>query len=325
MRAPYDEWFGPDAFDATYGYDEHALRQVGAPDEPEGFTGFWQELYAQALHVETDPQLTPVGERSAQSAGVELYEVTFTSLGGIRIGGWAVFPTDGVAERAVVISHGYGGRSEPDLAMVPDGAAAIFPVARGLPTRSLMSGVPERGAGHVLVGIESPDTYIHGGCAADVWCAASALFEILPERPANLGYIGASFGGGIGALAMPWDERFTAASLRVPSFGNHPLRLTLPCTGSGQAVRQYAEDHPEVRDVLQYFDAAVAARHIRIPTVLGPALWDPSVPPPGQFAVCNAVAGEKEIFVFSAGHAEYPGEADEYDRFLKLTHALLCR
>ena len=52
----------------------------------------------------------------------------------------------------------------------------------------------------------------------------------------RLDYMGISFGGGIGALALPWDERFHRAHLNVPSFGHHPLRLTLPepdTTGSG--------------------------------------------------------------------------------------------
>ncbi|NEE02913.1 acetylxylan esterase [Phytoactinopolyspora halotolerans] len=329
MRAPYDDWFGPDAFDATYGYDEHALRQIGAPDEPAGFERFWRELYVRARQVDPDPQLTPAGSAAETAAaaalGWDLYDLTFASLGDVRLGGWVALPSDGRIEHAAVVSHGYGGRSEPDLEVVPAGTAVIFPVSRGLPTRSLMSEVPEHGAGHVLVGIESPDTYVHGGCAADIWCAASALLELLPQAPATLGYIGGSFGGGIGSLALPWDARFTAAALHVPSFGNHPLRLTMPCTGSGESVRTYAAEHPEVRDVLAFFDAATAARHIRIPTVLAPALWDPAVPPPGQFAVCNAVAGEKEVFVFSAGHAEYPDEVDEHDQFVKLIHDLFRR
>jgi cephalosporin-C deacetylase len=233
-----------------------------------------------------------------------------------------VWPADGGVDQAVVVGHGYGGRTEPDLTTVPEHAAAIFPVARGLESRGVLAGIPSKSAEHVLHGIDSVDTYVHGGCAADVWCAASALLALLPVAPEKLSYLGGSFGGGIGALALPWDHRFTAAALRMPSFGHHPLRLTLPCTGSGEAVRQYARKHPEVRDVLRYYDAAVAARHLRIPTLLGPSLWDPAVPPPGQFAVCNAVAGDKELFAFTAGHTDYPGDAEEADRFHQLAHKL---
>ncbi|WP_207782553.1 acetylxylan esterase [Phytoactinopolyspora limicola] len=321
MPAPYDRWFGPDAVDATFGYDEAMLRAVGAPEEPPGFAEFWQGLHEQARRVDPAVQLT--AHAPAGCADIDLFDVSFTSLHGVRLGGWVVLPSDGVIDQAAVIGHGYGGRDAPDLTLLPDHTAAIFPVARGLPSRGLLPGVPADAPSHVLHGIEARDTYIHGGCAADVWCAATALLDIVAEPPARLAYVGGSFGGGIGALAVPWDERFTAAALHVPSFGHHPLRLTMPCTGSGEAVRRHARAHPEVVDVLRFFDAAVAARRLRIPTLLAPALWDPAVPPPGQFAVCNAVPSETEFYVFSAGHAEYPGDDDEHSRYVARVHALL--
>ena len=76
-------------------------------------------------------------------------------------------------------------------------------------------------------------------------------------------------------------------------------------------MRLYYERHPEVMEVLAYFDAATAARHIRIPVFVSAALSDPSVPPPGQFAVYNGLAGRKELYVRKAAHCEYPEEAQE--------------
>ncbi len=193
----------------------------------------------------------------------------------------------------------------------PPGTATIWPCLRGLGTRSLLPGVPSASAGHVLHGIESRDSYLIGGCVAGVWCAATALQRLVPETAGALVYLGTSFGGGIGALALPWDDRFRAAGLTVPTFGNHPLRVTLPCTGSGESVRRRHADDPSVLDVLAYFDAATAARHIRIPVHVGAALFDPSVPPPGQFAVYGALARPRELFVLRAGHFDHPGEPDE--------------
>ena len=57
--------------------------------------------------------------------------------------------------------------------------------------------------------------------------------------------------------------------------------------------------------MLRYFDAAVAAAHIRIPTLVACAVFDPAVPPPGQFAVYNALAGKKELFVRPAAHFDF--------------------
>jgi cephalosporin-C deacetylase len=209
-----------------------------------------------------------------------------------------------VIERGFVVGHGYGGRDAPDPELPAPRAAGISFVARGLPTKSLLTGVPQEAGGHVLQGIESRADYIIGGCVADLWCAATALTELFPAAARRLDYTGVSFGGGIGALALPWDERFTAAQLVVPTFGNHPLRVRLECVGSGAAVRERYLADPRVLDVLAYFDAATAARHLRIPVQAVPALFDPSVPPPGQFAVVNSLAGPVDVRVLTAGHCD---------------------
>ena len=295
-------------FDPTYGYDLDALLRVPAPEEePDDFEAVWRRRYEQARAIRPAPEIRPSG---VGSDDVQVFDVTFTSAGGVRIGGWLTLPRRGTVQRGVVVGHGYGGRDRPELQLPIRGAAALFPCARGLGC-SRRPDIPDNAARHVLHGIESRDTYVHGGCAADVWCAASALLELVPEASGRLDYLGGSFGGGIGALALPWDERFDRAHLSVPSFGNHPLRLTLPCTGSGEAVRIYHRTHGEAIDVLRYFDAATAARRLRIPTLVAAALFDPAVPPPGQFAVYNALPGPKELFVLRAGHFDYPEAAAE--------------
>lgn len=310
----------PFPFDPSYGRDLDTLLKIAPPDnEPGDFAEFWQALYRQARTTPVEPRL---GAKTGTTAdGLDVFDVSFTSLGGVRVGGWVVAPADGVVERGFVIGHGYGGREEPDPELPAPRAAGIYFVARGLPTRSLLPGVPSEAPGHVLHGIEARDDYIIGGCVADLWCAATALTELFPSAARRLDYSGISFGGGIGALALPWDERFTAAHLVVPTFGNHPLRATLECVGSGAAVRERYLRDPGVLDVLAYFDAATAARRVRVPVQAVPALFDPSVPPPGQFAVVNALAGPVDVHVATAGHfmdyAEYEEESLALDRAMQ--------
>jgi cephalosporin-C deacetylase len=297
-------------FDPTYGYDLEALLRMGAPEGPADLVSFWHQTYDEAMQVPLRTTLRPIENPSDE---FELFEIEFDSLGGVRIGGWMTLPRDRASiERGIVVSHGYGGRMDPPGAIPGPPAAAIFPCARGLGARSYLPGVSVKGDEHVVVGIESRDTYILRGCAADIWCAASALIEQVPEIASRLQYTGSSFGGGQGGLALAWDPRFVKAHLGVPTFGNHPLRVTLPCKGSGAGVKQYYEDHPEVLDVLQYFDAATNARHTHIPVQCECALFDPSVPPPGQFAVFNALAGPKELLVRPASHFACP-EKEIYD------------
>lgn len=307
-------------FDATHGYGLADLLAVRPPPEPAGFDAFWAGLKAAADRVVVAP--TVLG-RAVESSGWSVLDIEYASLGGARIGGWLAVPADGRVSAGLVVSHGYGGRDEPDLSLIPPGAAAIFPCSRGLPTRSLLTGVPAEGSGHVLVGIEDASTYIHGGCAADIWCAATALAELVPGAGHRLAYWGASFGGGIGPMAVHADPRFTRAVFEVPSFGHHPLRLQMRCTGSGEAIRTYAADHPDVGRTLAFFDAATCATRIRIPVVVAPALADPAVPPPGQFAVANAFAGDTTVVVTSAGHAEYTDRDAELRAFHDLAGAVL--
>ncbi len=301
-------------FDPTYGYDLDALTRIAPPEtEPADFAEFWTGLYRTARALPVRPRLGP---RVRRRHGLDVHTVEFGSLGGVRIGGWLVVPSDGRVERGFVVGHGYGGREEPDPRLPAPRSAAIFPVARGLGSASELPGIPAAAQEHVLHGIADRETYVHAGCAADVWSAATALLQLVPQAAGRLDYCGGSFGGGIGALALPWDDRFSAAHLAVPSFGHHPLRVTLECAGSGAAVRGHWLEHPEVLDVLAYFDAATAARHLRAPVQVAPALFDPSVPPPGQFAVFNALAGPKELHLLTAGHFPYPSADREHDRML---------
>ena len=294
----------PFPFDPTYGYDETRLLTVPAPKGPDDFAAFWKRT-----HEETRTIPLAIERRRIESSqsDFEVYEIEFDSLNDFRVGGWLTVPRHDAIRHGVVMSHGYGGRTEPAFVK---GAVTISPCARGF-NRSARPDIPGEAFRHVLHGIKNRETYSHRGCAADLWNAASALLELYPEVASRLHFAGTSFGGGIGALALPWDDRFRKAFLQVPSFGNHPLRITMPCIGSGEAVRSYYRRHPEVMEVLAYFDAATAARSISIPVLVAPALFDPAVPPSGQFAVYNGLGGPRELFVHQTGHFPSPTEETE--------------
>lgn len=274
------------------------------PEPPADFEEFWKTTWELAAAI--PPRVTK-REIPSQHAGHRVYEVEFDSLGGFRSGGWITVPKRGKITRGMVIGHGYGGRACPEPGFPGPSAVTIFPCARGF-NRSASRGIPGRGGLHVLHGITQRETYSHRGCVAEIWAAATALLDCFPEAADRLHYAGSSFGGGIGALALPWDPRFHRAHLDVPSFGNHPVRVGIPCAGSGESVRRLFRVKPDVLDTLVYFDAAVAAQFLRIPTLVSAATHDPVVPPDGQFSVFQALAGPRRLFVRSQGH---PGLEDE--------------
>lgn len=298
--SPYDIWFADAEFDASYGHTLSTLRAIAPVAAPDGFAEQWHGWRQQAKTVDAAP--TVLSAETAHGRRVSVIE--HAGVDGTRLRAWLVEPLAAPARVGVIHSHGYGGRDAVDLARIPDDAAAIFPVARGLPTLNTGVGAPAPQAEHVLAGIESPDSYVLGLCARDLWLAADAVTTLVGAVP--LYYVGESFGGGIGALALPWDDRYVGATLIVPSFGQYDERLAVHCVGSGETVRDHVAAHPEAREVLRLFDASTALGFARIPVRVEAALWDPYVPPPGQFGVANA-ARMLELAVLPAGHAEYPG------------------
>ncbi|WP_269522753.1 acetylxylan esterase [Coraliomargarita parva] len=295
-------------FDPTYGYTLEELLQVGAPDEPEDYTLFWEGIHARALDI---PLKLSCEEVESPNPDYKLFEIEYDSWGNVRAGGWLTVPVDGKLSNAVVVGHGYGGREAPDFGQPVESAACIYPCARGF-HRSAHPDYPGEGHQHVMLGLEDRATYSHLGSVVDYWLAASAVLELYPQLSDRLFYSGGSFGGGIGALMLAWDKRFKKAYLNIPSFGNHPLRVQLPCVGSGQAIQEhYHAGNQDILKVLQYFDAATAAQHVTIPVFVAAATFDPAVPPPGQFAVYNALAGPKELFIRQAAHFDLAG--NEHD------------
>jgi cephalosporin-C deacetylase len=189
----------------------------------------------------------------------------------------------------------------------------ITPCSRGFSLSNNIN-IPWLSSYHVIHGIESKKTYVLKGAVADIWRAASVLLELFSDTQSNLNYSGSSYGGGIGALAMAWEKRVKACSLNVPAFGHFQDFFDFKCVGSANAIHNYYEKHPEITEVLAYFNAASAAKYIKIPTLITPALFDPVVLPPGQFAINNAIPEQyRKTFVLLCGHFRTP----ENDELLK--------
>lgn len=294
----------PFPFDPSYGYTLEALLKVPAPATPSDFAAFWQQRYQQARKHRPQPQV----QFLRQQAGYSVYELTYHSTQQVKLTAWLAVPIESLVTCAVLFGHGYGGCTGPDFRLQPKGAALLFPCLRGL-SASALPLVSSNPSEHVLSGIASRESYILGGCVEDIWVSVSVLTKLFPQVAKHIGYVGVSFGGGIGALALAWETRIKRAHLNVPSFGNQPLRLQCATVGSGEAVRHYQLNHPDVLDTLQYYDAASAALFIKQPMHVAAALFDPAVAPPGQFAIYNALPEPKKLFVLEAGHFAYEQQA----------------
>lgn len=296
-------------FDPSYGYNFERLLAIAPPVPPEDFAMFWQHRYQQTLTLNPSPKLLPTG---VHQHGYEVFDLYYQTTDNLTIGGWLLVPEQQPIQRGIVVGHGYGGRDTPDDHLGIANTVLLFPCFRGL-SRSRCAGVSEEPQYHVLHDLDQRNQYILGGCVEDLWLAVTALLHLFPQCAGHIGYMGISFGGGIGALGVPWDHRVQKLHINVPSFGHHPLRLQFPTYGSAAAVQAYTSQHGygHVLAILQYYDAAVAATFAQQPLHAALAFFDPAVAPPGQYAIYNAWAGPKQLFQLEAGHFEYPNRAQQ--------------
>lgn len=300
-------------FDPTYGYTLDRLLEVDAPEPPGDFEGFWKSRFEKVAGLDPEPVLREVPGGTPRWRVAEL---SYRTTDGLPIRGWALLPREGEVKRGFVWGHGYGGLDGPWFDLPFADSVIFFPCLRGI-SESRRPGISPEPLGHVLHGIDDRDRYIHGACVEDLWLAVSALLKLFPQVEGHIGLLGISFGGGIGTLALPWDRRVARGHFEVPSFGNHPLRLKLPTAGSGAAVAVFERRKGGAMETLRYHDAATAARFIRQPVHIAAALFDPFVAPPGQYAIHNALAGERRLYVLEVGHHDYPGAARQRGEILK--------
>ena len=252
MNIPEDE-FG---FDVSYGYGIEKLLKVGSPDAPKDFSSFWKSIYEECRLLKSKPQLIDTG---GSYKGWNVFDLEYRSTNSLVIRGWVLIPQSEKITRGFVITHGYGGRESPDYHLPFKDAVLFFPCLRGL-GKSVTEPYSEDPQWHVLHDIDKKDNYIMRGCVEDVWQCVDAMIRLFPQLENHIGYLGESFGGGIGALALPWDDRIKKGHLCVPTFGNHPLRVSLPCTGSGASITNFYKEHGDsLYETLNYYDAAIAA------------------------------------------------------------------
>lgn len=282
-------------FDPTNGMTLEDFLQIKAPAEPEDFCSFWQNNYRLVMDAPLKYEIE--SEIWSPVPTEKIYQIKVTNYDGVKFTMWITRPEN--SQGGLVIGQGYGNPANASSCRYD--LTTCFAAVRGLGP-SQCKDIPWLPAHHVIYGIESKETYILRGVIADQWMAARVLLDIFPDCADNLNYSGASMGGGMGALLLPWDNRFKAAFLSVPTFGSE-IRFDYQSTGSGEACRKYVEEHPESLEVLRYFDASIAAKYIKIPVCCTPALFDPCVAPAGQFSVVNSIADEfKTVYIRETGH-----------------------
>lgn len=294
-----------DEQDFTCGYTKEQLLAIKGDEPVEGFEAFWRRQYERVIKSKLD--YTVEDEVWSPDPDVKIYRIRYTTCDGIKIGMWINRPK--VSCGGHLIAHGYGNTAIPDASSSP-GQTIAMPCVPGLGI-SQSREIPWVPAQHAAYGFDDPEKYIIVCGVRSLWTAASILIDMFPDVKENLVCSGGSLGGGMGAMCIAWDSRIRAGELNVPTLGG---RIMLDYPGQvGDPAHTRAtlgKASEQGRRVIDFCNAAAAARFIRVPILVTPALSDHSVPPPGQFAVANSIPEEYRILrIREVGHRP-PTEAD---------------
>lgn len=289
------------------------LLKVKAPPAAKGFHAFWNSAYAAVQNFRPEVEIKDTQQKVKNW---RVMDVHYSSTNDLTIGGWLLLPIDKAPARGFIVGHGYDGREAPDFDLPFTDAAIFFPCCRGL-GRSRTSFISADPQWHVLHNIDKRDQYIIKGCVEDIWIAVSCMLQLFPSLQGKLGFLGISFSGGVGALAMACEQRISRAHFNVPTFGHQRWRLREPTQGSALAVQKFFRKAPKLTlNTIRYYDAANAAEAITMPVHFALALKDPVVAPAGQFAVYNHTNSDKQLFVLDEGHADYARQDEQNKQLL---------
>ncbi len=291
--------------------DWNAIENYGTTMvRPADFDAFWDDVLATADRIPLNASV--VRSRLRSTPEVDVFEVLFDSIDGVRISGWYCLPATPTGRLPAILQvPGYIG--EPQL---PKQTArtgyAVFSVAPRGKLRSngqFNPGYP----GLLTHNIVDRNTYSYRGFYID----AVRAFDFLASREEvdsdRIGVNGSSQGGGLtivvsalrdpraGAAGAPYLCGFMDAIHLAHSYPYQEIR---------DYLRLYPEREPSVRDTLAYFDGIHFGPRISCPIIVNVGLQDNICPPETGYAAFRAIASnDKRMYAYD-GHAHDAGSVE---------------
>jgi cephalosporin-C deacetylase len=276
---------------------------------PKDFDAFWDGLLQQSQQTPLNATMELVPLRCTEA--VEVYDVHYDSIDGVRIAGWYCLPRDR-PERlpAIVKMPGYLG--EP--AMPRDLARQEYAVFSTAPRGKLRSnqqfnpGYP----GLLTYSILDRNTYSYRGFYIDAVRAIDLLLERDEVDSGRIGVTGGSQGGGLTIVTAALRPEVKAAAAGAPYLCGFMDAIELTHTYPYQEIRDYLRLYPERRtavcETLAYFDGINFAPRITCPIMVYVGLQDNVCPPETGYAVFNAIGTKDKHFYPYDGHGHDAGQ-----------------
>lgn len=266
---------------------------------PPDFDQFWEQLLAEAAAIPLNPSIEHLPMRSTNE--VDVYEIGYDSLDGLRIAGWYCVPKETYIPPpypALLIVPGY--ISEPTLpkSWARQGYAAIGVAPRGkLRSNARFNpGYP----GLLVNNIIDRNTYSYRGFYIDASRAVDFALTRPEIDPSRIGVHGSSQGGALTiTTAALRNDVITCGAAGAPYLCGFMDAASLTDSYPYEEMNEYLRQHPDHREAmaetLNYFDGINFAPRIKCPMLVYVGEADDVCPPETGYALYHAMNCEKVI------------------------------
>ncbi len=303
----------------------------GISPRPEDFEAYWARALAELDATDPEPELKRSTALTVPHA--ELFDLTFTGVGGARIYAKYLRPsTIGSPRPAILQFHGYSGSSgewSDKLGYVGQGAIVAAMDCRGQGGRSEDNGNVRGNTlqGHFIRGLaeESPDKLLFRQIFLDTVQLARVVAGFEEVDADRLSCMGGSQGGALAIACAALEPRIRRCVSLYPFLSDFRRVWEMDLAKDAyQELRNHFrsfdplhEREDEVFERLGYIDVHFLAPRIRAEVLMALTLMDPICPPSTQFAVFNSLECPREAAIFpDHGHEVLPTFGDRAMGFL---------
>lgn len=308
----------------------HELQEYrGINPRPGDFDTFWDNGLKELDNLKAHVELKPVDRLGNVNA--ELFDLTFTGVGGARVYAKYLRPKGAKNCPAVIHFHGYSGNSgdwNDKLNWVNEGFAVAALDCRGQGGRSEDNSqvTGNTREGHLIRGLDGPpEKFLLRQIFLDTAQLARIVMAQPEVDPARVASMGGSQGGALALVCAALEPRVRKCVSVYPFLSDYKRVWEMDLAKDAYAdikayLRRFDPLHERVDEMftkLGYIDVQHLAPRIKADVLMAITLMDNICPPSTQYAAYNKITSKKDAVIFrDFGHEGLPHFGDLAFKFL---------